>query len=137
MMIVCCFSDQNDEQEQRIPIHASGTKWIQYNVLTLFFLEMHTDKGTNCILLGPVDCDSFYKWIPLNRWLVAISLEVLYSIYIVQQSLPICFFRFTSLLCYINCNFTFPFFCKNAYRKPIFHITILQTCTDTETSFFN
>lgn len=54
-----------------------------YNVLTLFFPEMHTDKGTDCTLLGPVDCDSFYKWIPLNRWLVAISLEVLYSIYIV------------------------------------------------------
>lgn len=38
-----------------------------YNVLTLFFPEMHTDKGTDCTLLGPVDCDSFYKWIPLNR----------------------------------------------------------------------
>ncbi|KAM4726128.1 RNA-binding protein Musashi homolog 2 isoform 10-T11 [Anableps anableps] len=24
---------------------------------------------------GPVDCDSFYKWIPLNRWPVAISSE--------------------------------------------------------------
>lgn len=31
-------------------------------------LEMHTDNSTNCTLLGPVDCDSFYKWIPLNRW---------------------------------------------------------------------
>ncbi|KAM4546092.1 RNA-binding protein Musashi homolog 2b isoform 2-T2 [Odontesthes bonariensis] len=26
-------------------------------------------------LQGPVDCDSFYKWIPLNRWPVAISSE--------------------------------------------------------------
>ena len=29
---------------------------------------MHTDSSTNCTLLGPVDCDSFYKWIPLSRW---------------------------------------------------------------------
>lgn len=29
---------------------------------------MHTDGSTNCALLGPVDCDSFYKWIPLSRW---------------------------------------------------------------------
>lgn len=44
-------------------------------------LEMHTDISTNCTLLGPVDCDSFYKWIPLNRWPVAISSEVLHFIY--------------------------------------------------------
>lgn len=37
-------------------------------ILTFLFLEMHTDNSTNCTLLGPVDCDSFYKWIPLNRW---------------------------------------------------------------------
>lgn len=44
-----------------------------------FFPEMHTDTGTNCTLLGAVDCNRFYKWIPLkpNRWLVAISFEVL------------------------------------------------------------
>ncbi len=42
---------------------------------------MHTDISTNCTLLGPVDCDSFYKWIPLNRWPVAISSEVLHFIY--------------------------------------------------------
>lgn len=44
-------------------------------------LEMHTDKRTNCTLLGPVDCDSFYKWIPLNRWPGAISSEVFHFIY--------------------------------------------------------
>lgn len=42
---------------------------------------MHTDTSTNCTLLGPVDCNSFYKWIPLNRWPVAISSEVLHFIY--------------------------------------------------------
>lgn len=37
-------------------------------ILTSSLLEMHTDNSTNCTLLGPVDCDSFYKWIPLSRW---------------------------------------------------------------------
>lgn len=58
-------------------------------ILTFSLLEMHTDKSTNCTLLGPVDCDSFYKWIPLNRWPVAISSEVLHFIY--------CAFPFKSL----------------------------------------
>lgn len=52
--------------------------------------EMHTDKSTNCTLLGPVDCDSFYKWIPLNRWPVAISSEVLHFIYCAFLSVSIC-----------------------------------------------
>lgn len=47
-------------------------------------LEFHTDKSTNCTLLGPVDCDSFYKWIPLNRWPVAISSEVLHFTYCIS-----------------------------------------------------
>lgn len=53
--------------------------WYDYSLFSPF--EMHTDKSTNCTLLGPVDCDSFYKWIPLNRWPVAISSEVLHFIY--------------------------------------------------------
>lgn len=48
-----------------------------------FFPEMHIDTSTNCTLLGPLDCNRFYKWIPLkpNRWLVAISFEVLCHLY--------------------------------------------------------
>lgn len=38
------------------------------DVMWLLSPWMHTDGSTNCTLLGPVDCDSFYKWIPLSRW---------------------------------------------------------------------
>lgn len=64
---------------QRVRSHASWkTSWYDTH---FSLLEMHTDNSTNCTLLGPVDCDSFYKWIPLNRWPVAISSEVLHFIY--------------------------------------------------------
>lgn len=59
-------------------------------ILTFSLSEMHTDNSTNFTLLGPVDCDSFYKRIPLNRWLVAISSEVLPS-YLLCISLKSCF----------------------------------------------
>lgn len=58
------------------------------------FLEMHTDNSTNCTLLGPLDCDSFYKWIPLNRWPachlirgIAILFTVLFFNFFYQSSL--------------------------------------------------
>lgn len=37
---------------------------------------LSTDELNNCAILGPFDCNGFYKWIPLKRytWLVAISL---------------------------------------------------------------
>lgn len=38
------------------------------DVMWLLSPWLPTDASTNCTLLGPLDCDSFYKWIPLSRW---------------------------------------------------------------------
>lgn len=56
-----------------------------FNLIFLLFSPTRAlTQSLTLHFLGPVDCDSFYKWIPLkpNRWLVAISFEVLCAIYI-------------------------------------------------------
>lgn len=69
-----------------VPLSFLRSSKCQSQIDPHFFslLEFHTDKSTNCTLLGPVDCDSFYKWIPLNRWPVAISSEVLHFTYCIS-----------------------------------------------------
>lgn len=80
---VPCSATEHDQTEwkssQSCQLTHKKKSWYDYSLFSPF--EMHTDKSTNCTLLGPVDCDSFYKWIPLNRWPVAISSEVLHFIY--------------------------------------------------------
>lgn len=68
-----------------MPVHLLLSP-VDENVLSSF--AVLTDTHTNCLLSGPLDCNGFYKRIPLkpNRWSVAISVEVLCFIYIAQWS---------------------------------------------------
>ena len=63
MTILSCSAPEHDQT-----VWESSLQTTFDMILTFSLLEMHTDNSTNCTLLGPVDCDSFYKWIPLNRW---------------------------------------------------------------------
>lgn len=60
--VLSCSAAEHDQTEWESSLKNS---WYDTH---FSLLEMHTDNSTNCTLLGPVDCDSFYKWIPLNRW---------------------------------------------------------------------
>lgn len=60
--ILSCSATEHDQTEWQSSL---ANSWYDTH---FSLLEMHTDNSTNCTLLGPVDCDSFYKWIPLNRW---------------------------------------------------------------------
>lgn len=86
--VLLCYSTRSN-WIKRFTLMLQELMWVDVILASLSL--MCTDKRTNCTLLGSVDCDSFYKWIPLNRWPVAISSEVLHFIYwaSLSRSLPL------------------------------------------------